>query len=424
MIKFLFKGLMRDRHRSFLPAIVTALGVFLTVVFYCYITGIMGDTIEMSARFESGHVKVMSRAYLENKNQNPIDLALLGAEDIITELEEMNPDMAWAERIRFGGLLDIPDENGDTKSQGTAMGMGVDLLSENTMEVERLNILQAIKTGTIPSKPGEILISNQFAEKLEVNIGDDATLISSNMDGGMAFYNFTIVGTFAFGTNALDKGMIIADIEDVRMALGMYDATAEILGFFPSGYYESELAEEITNTYNLSKEIDPDRFAPVMVTLKEENSMGQILDLADAMGFFMVFLFIVAMSIVLWNAGLIGGLRRYGEFGLRLAIGEAKGHVYKTQIMESVLVGLIGSVVGTIFGLLLSYWMQEHGINVESFMKTSSMMMPNVFKSRITPTAFWIGFIPGLFSSVLGTMLSGIGIYKRSTAKLFKELEH
>jgi putative ABC transport system permease protein len=208
------------------------------------------------------------------------------------------------------------------------------------------------------------------------------------------------------------------------MALGMYDATAEILGFFPSGYYESELAEEITNTYNLSKESDPDRFAPVMVTLKEENSMGQILDLADAMGFFMVFLFIVAMSIVLWNAGLIGGLRRYGEFGLRLAIGEAKSHVYKTQIMESVLVGLIGSVVGTIFGLLLSYWMQEHGINVESFMKTSSMMMPNVFKSRITPTAFWIGFIPGLFSSVLGTMLSGIGIYKRSTAKLFKELEH
>jgi putative ABC transport system permease protein len=424
MIKFLFKGLLRDRHRSTLPIIVTALGVFLTVTFYCYITGVMGDTIEMSARFESGHVKVMSRAYLENKNQNPIDLALLGAEDIITELEEMDPDIAWVERIRFGGLLDIPDQNGDTKSQGTAMGMGVDLLSENTMEVDRLNILQAIKTGTMPSKPGEILISNQFAEKLEAKIGDDATLISSNMDGGMAFYNFTIVGTFTFGTNALDKGMIIADIEDVRMALGMYDATAEILGFFPSGYYESELAEEITNTYNLSKESDPDRFAPVMVTLKEENSMGQILDLADAMGFFMVFLFIVAMSIVLWNAGLIGGLRRYGEFGLRLAIGEAKSHVYKTQIMESVLVGLIGSVVGTIFGLLLSYWMQEHGINVESFMKTSSMMMPNVFKSRITPTAFWIGFIPGLFSSVLGTMLSGIGIYKRSTAKLFKELEH
>ena len=424
MIKFLFKGLLRDSHRSALPIIVTALGVFLTVTFYCYITGVMGDTIEMSARFESGHVKVMSRAYMENKNQNPIDLALLGAEDIIAELEEMNPEMAWVERIRFGGLLDIPDKNGDTKSQGTAMGMGVDLLSENTMEVERLNILQAIKTGTMPSKPGEILISNQFAEKLEVNIGDNATLISSNMYGGIAFYNFTIGVTFVFGTKALDKGRIIADIEDVRMALGMYDATAEILGFFPSGYYESELAEEITNTYNLSKESDPDRFAPVMVTLKEENSMGQILDLADAMGFFMVFLFIVAMSIVLWNAGLIGGLRRYGEFGLRLAIGEAKSHVYKTQIMESVLVGLIGSVIGTIFGLLLSYWMQEHGINVESFMKTSSMMMPNVFKSRITPTAFWIGFIPGLFSSVLGTMLSGIGIYKRSTAKLFKELEH
>jgi len=41
----------------------------------------------------------------------------------------------------------------------------------------------------------------------------------------------------------------------------------------------------------------------------------------------------------------------------------------------------------------------------------------------LTPPAFYIGFIPGLFSTVLGTMLSGIGIYRRQTAQLFKELE-
>jgi putative ABC transport system permease protein len=49
--------------------------------------------------------------------------------------------------------------------------------------------------------------------------------------------------------------------------------------------------------------------------------------------------------------------------------------------------------------------------------------MPAVFHTRITPTAFFIGFIPGLVSTVIGTMLSGIGIYKRKTAQLFKELE-
>jgi putative ABC transport system permease protein len=51
------------------------------------------------------------------------------------------------------------------------------------------------------------------------------------------------------------------------------------------------------------------------------------------------------------------------------------------------------------------------------------MMMPSVFRANITTPAYYLGFIPGLFSVVLGTMLSGIGIYRRKTASLFKELE-
>ena len=56
-------------------------------------------------------------------------------------------------------------------------------------------------------------------------------------------------------------------------------------------------------------------------------------------------------------------------------------------------------------------------------MENSSMMMPAVYRAVVKPEAFYIGFIPGLFSMVLGNALSGIGIYKRKTAKLFKELE-
>jgi putative ABC transport system permease protein len=56
-------------------------------------------------------------------------------------------------------------------------------------------------------------------------------------------------------------------------------------------------------------------------------------------------------------------------------------------------------------------------------MKNASMMMPSIYRATITPEAFYIGFIPGLFSMVLGNALAGIGIYKRNTAQLFKELE-
>jgi putative ABC transport system permease protein len=56
-------------------------------------------------------------------------------------------------------------------------------------------------------------------------------------------------------------------------------------------------------------------------------------------------------------------------------------------------------------------------------MEGASMMFPSTIRTRITPIDYYIGFIPGLFSTVIGTMLAGIGIYKRKTSQLFKELE-
>jgi putative ABC transport system permease protein len=65
----------------------------------------------------------------------------------------------------------------------------------------------------------------------------------------------------------------------------------------------------------------------------------------------------------------------------------------------------------------------DYGFDVSQFAQKSTMMIPNVYRAHITSTAYYIGFIPGLFSTVLGTALSGIGIYRRKTAQLFKELE-
>ena len=55
--------------------------------------------------------------------------------------------------------------------------------------------------------------------------------------------------------------------------------------------------------------------------------------------------------------------------------------------------------------------------------KNITMMYPSVIRAKITKETYYIGFFPGLFSTVFGTALSGIGIYKRQTAQLFKELE-
>src|SRR5690606_23807975 len=134
MIKFLIKGLLRDKSRSRVPIIVVAVGVMLTVFMHAYVTGFIGDTIEMTARFSHGHLKVMNRAYAENASQVPNDLALMDVEELLNGLNETIPEVKWAPRIYFGGLVDAPDETGETRSQGPAMGIGIDLLSGKSKE--------------------------------------------------------------------------------------------------------------------------------------------------------------------------------------------------------------------------------------------------------------------------------------------------
>jgi putative ABC transport system permease protein len=243
------------------------------------------------------------------------------------------------------------------------------------------------------------------------------------MYGDMAIYNFTVCGTLHFGVSVLDRGMIYADIEDVRLALNMENAAGEILGFFRGEPYDNDLAKSVAAGFNEKKSVESDPFSYAMIPMSEIGGMDFMITYAENAQFIIILIFVFAMSIVLWNAGLLGGLRRYGEFGLRLAIGETKNETYRSLVGEAILVGLLGSVIGIAFGLFFAWLMQKYGIDAGDMIKDSTMIMPTVFRAQINTTTFFIGFIPGVLSTVIGAMLAGIGIYKRQTANLFKELQ-
>ena len=423
MIKFILKGILRDKSRSLLPIIIVSLGVFLTVLMSGWIGGIFGDMIDVNANFITGHVKIMTRAYVENENQLPNDLALLDVEELLTNLNSDYPDMEWVKRINFGGLLDVPDENGETRAQGPAAGKAVDLLSPDSNEADRMNIVKSIVKGSIPAKQGEALISDDFAEKFGVNIGEKVTIFGSTMNGSMMFKTFIVSGTISFGTAFLDRGAIIIDISDAQLALDMYDGASERLGYFYEGGYDDVKADSVKASFNTKYSSVDDEFSPQMLKLRDQAGLDQYITMADSMGAFMVFIFVFAMSIVLWNTGLLGGLRRYSEYGIRLALGERKSHIYKTTIYEAIIIGFIGSVVGTALGLGASYYLQDHGLDVSAFMENVTMMFPTVYRAVVSPDLFYIGFFPGLIAMTLGNALAGYAIYKRKTAQLFKELE-
>ncbi|HAR35570.1 MAG TPA: hypothetical protein DCR87_01435 [Acidobacteria bacterium] len=532
MINFIIKGVLRDRTRSLLPILVVAAGAMLTVFFYSYMQGGKNNFIDTSARYQTGHLKVMTRGYAEEAELLPNDLALTEISNLLARLRADYPDFIWTPRIRFSGLLDVPDEKGETRAQGPMTGLAVELLksadndtltrgstnlynyqkfqagteavprfsgpvetpanmgplensplvsladsstpsagqgkyiepgltpsedpagkapqnnsinshqidfSTEPPEINILNLEKALLAGHLPQQPREILVPSELARLFNIKPGDRVTILSSTMTGALAIADFTVAGIIRFGITPLDKGLVIADLADIQQFLDMEDAASEIFGFFPNFLYQASSASRLAREFDqkmaeadleaqagsapAAPTIPDPELQPVMLTLGQQGGLADMIAVYDIYSFVLVAVFVAVMSIVLWNAGLMGSLRRYGEIGLRLAMGETRSHLYASLIGESVIIGLLGSALGTAFGLAISYYLQTYGINAEAFTKSSEMMMTNVIKAQVTWVSYVIGFIPGLLATVLGTAIAGLGVFRRRTATLMKEFE-
>jgi putative ABC transport system permease protein len=426
MFKFLVKGLFRDPSRSRFPVIIVSIGIFLVVFLQAFMMGMIKDMINVTAKMDSGHFKIMTRAYEELSSVIPNDLALMDVDMMLEDLREEYPDIVWTPRIRFGGLIDIPDEQGETRVQAPISGLGIDLLTAGSIELDNFNFADtSVLEGRMPQEPNEILLSAQFAEQAGVKIGDQATLVGATMYGSMAIHNFTVCGLVEFGISAMDKGSMIVDIEGIRQALDMENCAGEILGYYQDMNYSEhrDEAEAMRTAFNETYSDEKDEFSPIMLNFMDQNGMRSLMVTMDSAIYGMLFLFMLVMFIVLWNAGLLNGIRRYSEVGLRLAIGEEKKHLIRSMLLESLVVGFVGSVIGTLLGLGAAWYFQVYGLDVSYALDSSSIMFANVFRARITGQTLYIGFIPGLLATFLGTWMASRGIKKRQTAQLFKELE-
>jgi len=423
MIGFLLKGLFRDRSRSFFPVLTVLAGVTLTVVAFSWIRGTEADIIRANASFSTGHLKLTTRGYLNEPEQTANELAVADLAGAMTLLREAHPEIRWMPRIRFSGLLDLPDSLGETRAQAPVTGLALDLLSPDSPEKDVLNLGRALTSGRLPASSHEVLISQLLAQRLGLNLGEEATFIGTTRFGSLTTANFRVVGTIRFGITAMDRGAVLGDITGFGPALGMENAAGEILGFFPDQIYRPGAAARIAETFNQRNGGGEGEFSLLMTHLRSDQGLATLLDLAGVVTGALIALFVAVMSIVLWNAGLMGSLRRYGEFGVRLAMGEKHRHMYGSLLLEALAIGILGSLIGTALGVGISHYLQVKGLSIAPFLKNASLLISDVLRARVTLGSYFIGFVPGILATILGSAISGLGIYRRQTSRLAKEFE-
>ena len=431
MIAFLFRGILRDKSRFLFPFSIVAIGVTLVITLVGFMEGVFMGMIDMTANLDAGHLRLVNKPFYDEEHLRPLDRSLAAQSETLNWLKKNSPEKTrWSPRIRWGALLDVPDKNGNTVSQTPIVGMALDLKDKKSLELKRLRLEESLIDGKIPEQDKEMLMGDQLAKTLNIELNQAVTLLGQSFDGGLVMDNYRVVGLVKFGVSAMDKKMVLIDLADAQDSFYMEGMITDWLGFLPAQYSLSDYEAIKKNMKQpLSKliEMPPKSWAEddqaILLTIRDQQNIGAIADKFNIIKGFVVGIFTFLMMLVLWNAGILNGIHRYGEMGLRLAFGESHWRVIFNTGIEGLFVGVLGTLAGCIFGGVFAWFLQEVGINMGDSFAQSGLMINDVVRARLTTGAFIQGVIPGVFASVAGNLIASIAIFKRTESNLFRELE-
>jgi len=303
--------------------------------------------IENTLKIFTGHVQVQAPGYLDDKKmrQTVKDVVPL-AESLRAALQS---DRIAARSITFA-LASSED-----RSYGI-MIYGV----EPDFEPKISTIPGLLIEGDYFADPAatEIVIGSVLARNLKVGLGDEITLLGSGVDGSFAAAVATVKGIFESGVVDLDRN--IAEIP-----LQFFDDTFYMQG---AGHHISLFAADLDGVAALQLDVEsllpPDSGLVVPDWNLLQPGVRQAIRADMSSSFFMYFILVILVSFSVLNTQLMSVLERTHEFGIVMALGLRPGRLGRLVIIETALMGIMGTLLGMLAGALLTMWVSHVGFSI------------------------------------------------------------
>ncbi len=253
--------------------------------------------------------------------------------DLVSEVEGVE----YAEGAVTGNGIVVVDKDGEPLTTLGAPQLGV-----NWTDVDQLNPLQLVDGGP-PEGPNEIAIDRSTAEDAKLEVGDETTVI---LPSGPR--EVTIAGVFSFGeANSLLGARLTAFDPDVALEAVGLDGYAQVQVVAAEGVSTEELAERLAAVLPEGAE-----------ALTGEQSVQDSIDQTEQfvgifqnalLGFAGVALFVSAFYINNTFAIVLG--QRVREMALLRALGAGARQLRISVFLESLVIGLLASLLGIVGGL-------------------------------------------------------------------------
>ena len=258
--------------------------------------------------------------------------------------------------------------------------------------------LWTIAEGRFPKGPNEVALDEGSVKKTGYVLGDEVTVIAQS-----GSRKFTMVGIASYGDVRSPGGATFAlfDVDTAAEFLGKPGFVDAILVVGDGTRTDEELATDIDAIFEPSQKIET--LTGAEITKETQDDIGEALSFFSIFLTFFSFIALGVGSFVIYNVFSISAAQRQKENALLRALGANRSQITRSMLIESVVVGLVGSLLGFVGGLgiskLLSVALPALGIDLPSggLVVTSSILVNTVV----------VGLIVTVLSAVLPARRAG-----------------
>jgi putative ABC transport system permease protein len=270
------------------------------------------------------------------QERNPIP------EDVLVDIEAL-PDVAAADGSVGGFAQVIDPETDEVISGGGAPTIG----SSWDPDVTAFEL-----TGEPPDAPDEVVIDSDTVEEAGFEVGDEVRIVTPE---GVDPYRLTGVIELPAGTTI--GGATVAAFE-LGTAQRLFDREEQ----FDQIYVVAREGAAAASVARQVQEVMPDGFQAITATDAAAEQTEQV---REGLGFLrtalLVFAFVALFvgAFVIFNTFNIVVTQRTRELGLLRALGASRRQVFTSVVLESIVIGLLGAMVGLGVGIGLAVLLKQ-----------------------------------------------------------------
>ena len=215
----------------------------------------------------------------------------------------------------------------------------------------RESILSSIVTdGTTELKSKTIIIGKRLAEDLGVEIGEKIVLFDlqsiGRISGSQRFRQFTVIGLFHSGLLEYDKTVVYIDIADAQYIFNSINRVSGHMLFTNNlddvkTLYQ-HLESELGYPYFVLSWIDKHKILFDWINLQK----WPILIIFGMISFVGIVNIISSLSMIIFE--------KVREIGTLLSLGLSKKHIKRIFLIEGLIIGVLGSLLGLIVAIGLA----------------------------------------------------------------------